>query len=112
MKRLAIGLVATVAIQLPAIGHAENYATVIADGKPWQAKLPDGPNLRLTLNPDGTGKMAVAIMSQAIAWRSVGDTICLEGMPQGKGPGCITFRPVDGGFEGQGSDGQNLTLLR
>ena len=112
MRRLAIGFAVMMALQWPAIGHAENYASVIADGKPWQARMPDGPNLHLTLNPDGTGKMAVAIMSQAITWRGVGDTICLEGMPQGKGPGCIAFTPVDGGFQGQGSDGQTLTLLR
>jgi hypothetical protein len=68
--------------------------------------------MQLTLNPDGTGKMIVAIMSRAITWRSVEDRICLEGMPKGKGPGCIAFTPVQGGFEGQGSDGNRLTLRR
>jgi hypothetical protein len=82
----------------------------IADGKAWDAQ-PDGASkMKMTLNPDGTGKMKFGIMSRAIAWTPNGDGLCMTGIPGGKN--CIVFTPIANGFTGKTADGKTLTLTR
>lgn len=109
MRRFLILL--AVAALGPAAAFAETHAAQIADGKPWTTSGPTGGKMRLTLNPDGTGKMNMGFMSRKITWSEEGDAICLGGLP-GDAARCITFRPVKGGFAGQAPDGKTLVLRR
>jgi hypothetical protein len=95
----------------PFAALAESYASRIADGAPWTTIAPNGGKMRMTLNPDGTGRMKLGIMSRNITWTEKDDAICLGGMPGGAAR-CVTFRPVEGGFAGTGSDGTTLVLRR
>jgi hypothetical protein len=95
----------------PMAALAESYATRIADGAPWTTTAPNGGKMRMTLNPDGTGRMKLGIMSRAITWTEKDNAICLGGMPGGAAR-CVTFRPIEGGFAGTGTDGMTLVLRR
>jgi hypothetical protein len=96
---------------LPSAGQAESHSATIADGQPWVTTGPNGTTIRLTLNPDGSGRMQIGIMGRAITWAEDGDRICLGGMPQGAGR-CFVFQPVDGGFAGEAEDGGAVVLMR
>jgi hypothetical protein len=95
----------------PMVASAESYASRIADGAPWTTTAPNGGKMRMTLNPDGTARMKLGIMSRKITWTEKDDAICLGGMPGGAAR-CVTFRPIEGGFTGTGSDGTTLVLRR
>jgi hypothetical protein len=104
--------IAVVAGMLPiASAEAESFAGHIADGLQWSANAQDRGNMRMTLHPDGTGRMEIGILSRRVGWHEEDDAICLTGLP-GVAMRCITFRPVDGGFEGIGPDGQRFVLQR
>ena len=91
--------------------EAESFAGRIADGLPWSTKTATGANMRMTLNPDGSGRMEVGIMNRRISWQEQGAAICLAGLPGGA-TRCIAFSPVEGGFAGVGPEGQAFVLRR
>ena len=96
----------------PAVALANSSAvSIIADGKAWDAQPSGGPKMKLTFNPDGTGKMSFGIMTRKLNWAPNGTGICMTGMPGGKR--CITFAPrANGGYVGTSDDGKSLVLSR
>jgi hypothetical protein len=52
---------------------------VVADGKPWSLTMvPENRQGRLTLNPDGTGKMEGGPMAMSPTWRATADGLCMK----------------------------------
>jgi len=100
------------ALMLTATTRADGISSQITDGKPWFITTPDGMNMWLTLNPDGTGTMNVAIMSKSLTWTPTADGLCLKGLPQGEGTKCLVMRQRGDGYEGTDPDGKILQLKR
>jgi hypothetical protein len=103
---------ATVVVLQTGIALADDsIAAKVADGKPWAAKVTELPSMTMTLNPDGSGLMKVAIMKRAISWKANGvDGLCLSGLPDGDK--CMTLKATAKGFEGVADDGKIMVLTR
>ncbi len=97
------------AIIAPAM--ADGITELMADGQPWNATVPNGRTMQMTLNPDGTGQMKMGIMRRNISWRGIDDGVCLDGMPTG-GERCMTLTAQGDGFVGQGPDGGEMAFSR
>lgn len=64
----------------------------IADGKPWNLTiLKDNRAMKLTLNPDGTGKMEGGPMTMTPSWREAPGGMCMKPMAM-LPEKCVTFR--------------------
>jgi hypothetical protein len=113
MKKFLISATLALAAFCGSLGAALADQSIIAqitDGRTWDAQPDGGSKMKMTLNPDGTGKMKFGIMSRKIAWTPNGDGICMTGIPGGKN--CIVFSPTNKGFTGKTADGKILTLTR
>jgi hypothetical protein len=57
-----------------------SLAKQVADGRPWNMTMTDGPagTMTLTLKPDGTGRMEGGPMTMTPTWRETGDGICIK----------------------------------
>jgi hypothetical protein len=57
-----------------------SLARQVADGRPWNMAMKDGPGrtMRLTLNPDGTGRIEGGPMTMSPTWRESGADICIK----------------------------------
>lgn len=87
----------------------------IADGAPWTITLPDGREARMTLDPDGTGRMRLGLLSRGIAWSERDGALCLHGLPRpdgAEGPRCTVLEAVAGGWILRAGDAQAMTLSR
>jgi putative ABC transport system ATP-binding protein len=63
---------------------------VLADGRPWVARRAGGAETRLTLRPDGTGRIE-GPASRDVSWATQGEDICIAfGFPMGRH--CIRLR--------------------
>lgn len=81
----------------------------LADGKPWLARPQSGPEARLTLNPDGTGRFE-GPMSFSASWAVKGRDICITVGPLATK--CLQFRRVAGGLEGLAAGRPDIVLVR
>jgi hypothetical protein len=111
IKAHVAALLAAMTFFSPAVALSDSGTIArIADGKTWNAQPSGGPKMKLTFNPDGTGKMSFGIMTRKLKWTPDGDGICMTGMPGGKR--CIAFAPTSNGYVGTSDDGRSLTLTR
>ena len=80
----SLALAALAAASLMATGPAltqegkASLARQVADGLPWSLRLQDGRLARLTLLPDGTGRMEGGPMPMSPTWRETGEGFCLK----------------------------------
>jgi hypothetical protein len=81
----------------------------VADGKPWLARPQSGPEARLTLHADGTGRFE-GPMTFAASWAVRGRDICITIGPLATK--CLQFRRVNGGFEGLSAGRPDIVLVR
>ncbi|MGL4405364.1 MAG: hypothetical protein ACRCT6_06365 [Notoacmeibacter sp.] len=109
---IALGLAATAVFgTASATIAADGLLKTIADGKAWNGKGDGTPAMKLTLNPNGTGKMKAGIMGFNLKWTANGpDGLCMSGGPLKNA--CMVFTPVAKGYVGKGGDGKSLTLTR
>jgi hypothetical protein len=111
IKSIRILPVAAILFQTGIAFAEDSIAVKLADGKPWQTKLTDVPRLTMTLNPDGSGTMKVAIMKREITWKAKGsDGMCLSGLPDGTK--CMKLNPIEKGYSGVADDGKTIMLTR
>jgi hypothetical protein len=90
---------------------SESILKVVADGKPWNGKGSDTPAMKLTLNPNGTGKMKAGFLGFNLTWKANGDNgFCMSGGPIKNA--CMVLTPVAKGYVGKSTDGKTLTLTR
>lgn len=76
---------------------------VLADGMPWVARRAGGAEIRLTLRPDGTGRIERPV-SREVSWAAQGEDICIAfGFPMGRR--CIRLRRNGAGLAAH-EDGQ------
>ena len=104
---LTLGLLA---LSGPALASAS--VATLADGAPWNASLDNGRTMKLTLNPDGSGKMNAGLMSRKISWTEKDSKLCLSGMPRTNGPRCLSPVATQGGYRLLMEDGQAISLSR
>jgi hypothetical protein len=95
---------------VPALAPAAEVATLVADGKPWKATRADGGTMTLTLNPDGTGKIQMAIMSRPVRWRPAPNGFCLGGLPNGEK--CVVLKKTTNGYRASENGVPMLSLSR
>lgn len=107
MNRLALATLA-----LMAASQAAADVRAIADGAPWTTTLPNGREAQMTLNPDGTGRMGMGLLSRGFTWIEQDGAICLEGMPRQQGTGCLSPTATNGGWRLSGDGGGDLMLTR
>jgi hypothetical protein len=64
----------------PALGQEgkASLARQVADGQPWNLTMPDGRLTRLTLLPNGMGRMEGGPMTMSPTWRETGEGLCLK----------------------------------
>jgi hypothetical protein len=111
MRKFLFGLALLVGASASTLAMAEDSIVAqITDGKPWNAKASDASNMKMTLNPDGTGKVKFGPMSRKIGWTPNSNGLCLTGIPGGKK--CVEFTAIVNGFSGKAADGKTLTLTR
>lgn len=89
---LAIGLGCTASA-----GYAEG-AAALADGAPWDMRNANGRNGTLILSPDGSGEMALGIMSVRLTWQASGEELCIDTRMRGRQ--CTTLAEHGAGFVG------------
>jgi hypothetical protein len=90
---------------------SDSILKIVADGKPWNGKGSDTPAMKLTLNPNGTGKMKAGFIGFNLSWRPNGDNgFCMTGGPIKEA--CMVLTPIAKGYMGKSNDGKTLTLTR
>jgi hypothetical protein len=90
----------------------QSIIQMVADGRPWNAKGDDGrPELKLTLNPNGTGSMKAGFMGFNLKWKANGGNgFCMNGGPIKNS--CLVLTPTANGFTGRSEDGKSMVLAR
>lgn len=86
--------------------------SALADGAPWTASMDNGRTMKMTLNPDGSGRMTFGVMSRKISWTEEDSKLCLSGMPRADGPRCLSTEPIPGGYKLLMENGQSISLSR
>jgi hypothetical protein len=82
----------------------------LADGRPWAGTRPDGGQVRLTLQPNGTGRFEGPV-TRAITWSVQGQEICIAiGLPVGTR--CLRFLRHGPGFAAHEAGEPAFTLSR
>ena len=82
----------------------------VADGRAWVFKGESGRKGRLTLNPDGSGKMKAGFMSISTKWRPAPGGFCMEGRMIGRR--CVELGQSNNGFIAYQSGKVAFTLSR
>jgi hypothetical protein len=80
-KTMRLGLLLVIAGLPVAKATAQaSLARQIADGRAWNMTMKEGParTMKLTLNPDGTGRMEGGPMTMSPTWRETGTGICIK----------------------------------
>jgi hypothetical protein len=111
--RAALGLWITVMLPSPASAQtAPSLARVIADGRPWtMAMMPQNRQAKVTLNPDGTGRMEGGPIAMSPTWRGTTDGMCLKPamlIPER----CVTLRREGAAIIGLSDDQVQFRLTR
>ncbi|MEM7633164.1 MAG: hypothetical protein AAF299_01295 [Pseudomonadota bacterium] len=89
---------------------SDDFIRQIADGRAWVFKGENGRNGRLTLNPDGSGKMKAGFMSMSTKWRPAPGGFCMEARMMGNR--CVELGQSNNGFIAYQSGKVAFTLSR
>ena len=90
--------------------RAADAMPLLADGRPWTGTRPDGEVVRITFQPDGTGRFEGPI-TRSITWTVRGEETCLHlGFPMGTK--CVRFRRNGARFEAFEGAEPTFTLSR
>jgi hypothetical protein len=75
-------------------------AAVVADGRPWHMTMVDnGKKRKMTLLPDGTGRMEEGFMAMKATWRATADGLCLKPTIVTMSERCVGLVIRPGGFD-------------
>ena len=94
-------LLTAAAVVTGAVSASPALADMIAnvtEGQTWRIENTRGPNGRLTLNPDGTGRMRAGPISVRATWERRGSQFCLTAGPIGTR--CVALTARGGGYAG------------
>jgi hypothetical protein len=80
-------------------------AAALADGAPWDMRNADGRNGTLVLRPDGSGEMAMGIITIRLTWDATGDELCIDTRMRGRQ--CMILAEQGAGFVGE-QDGETV----
>lgn len=68
----------------------------VADGRAWAFMGENGREGRLTLKPDGTGKMKSGLMSMSTSWQAMPGGFCMKARMMGER--CVELAKSNNGF--------------
>lgn len=91
--------------------HASPLAE-ITTGDEWRAAVSDGPNVRMTLQPDGTGRVRLGPIKRAVTWYPNEDGLCITNLPGGDNPRCFVLSQTTNGYLMTSADGSTINLTR
>ncbi|MEI8143923.1 MAG: hypothetical protein WCH83_00535 [Alphaproteobacteria bacterium] len=112
-KIATIALVCTLGLwAMPSDAGAQSLIREIADGKPWSIVTLEGRTGRLTLNPDGTGKMDGGPMSLSPTWEETRDGMCMTMPFPINNRRCVTLRREGVAVVGLRDGAQQFKLTR
>ncbi len=103
-------LAALIVLACVAVPADSSNARTIADGQPWLMKTATGQTGRMTLLPNGAGKMRRGPLSIRLSWTAIDDGICITSRVQGRQ--CVELKPSTTGFVGVRDDEVVFTLSR
>lgn len=102
------------ALSLAMLSSAEaqspSLARQVADGQPWSMRRADGGQSRVTLNPDGSARVQVGILTMDASWREAPDGMCLR--PSVAAERCVTLRRVANAVIGMREGREEFRLTR
>lgn len=108
MKTIPLTLTA---LTLCAAAHA-SPVTEITDGKEWRAAVSGGPNVRMTLHPDGSGRVRVGPIGRNVTWYANDTGLCITNLPGGDDPRCFVLSQTADGYLMTSGDGSTIGLTR
>ena len=103
-----IALATALVLATPAVSM--ETATLLADGQQWNFQDPGGRTARLTLNPDGTGRVRLGLMGTDAVWVPTSSGLCLTTRPLGEV--CLALEASGSGFVGATETGEIFTFWR
>ncbi|GLQ11441.1 hypothetical protein GCM10007913_33730 [Devosia yakushimensis] len=83
---------------------------LLADGAPWSVKVPDGPEVQMTFNPDGSGQVKLGLFSNNVTWAVRDGAFCIVGIPEGDA--CMTLSVSGNSVIGTSPKGEQFVFER
>lgn len=103
-------LLLTFGLVLSTAAMADDTAQLMADGAPWDMQDPSGRTAKITLNPDGSGRVRLGLMGASAEWVHTDDGLCLTTRPLGEV--CLILTSNSTGVIGTASDGGVFVFTR
>lgn len=84
----------------------------ITTGEEWRAAVSGGPNVRMTLEPNGTGRVRVGPIRRSVTWYPSEGGLCITNLPGGDDPRCFVLSQTTSGYMMTSGDGSTIDLTR
>lgn len=100
-------------LMLGAVSSLAAYAQELpplVDGTAWKVRSPNGREVQMTFNPDGSGQVKAGFLTNKVSWSVQEGTFCLDGIPGGGA--CMALSVSGSTVIGTSPDGRQFVFER
>jgi hypothetical protein len=82
----------------------------LVTGAAWKVKAPNGMEVQMTFNADGSGKVNAGFLSNKVGWTVQDGAFCITGLPDGGA--CMVLSAAGSSVIGTSPDGKQFVFER